>query len=52
MNGFYTCLLGNAVTTIALTQPIWVSVSVLVGLAIATMVAERHHIEKLFQGKH
>lgn len=48
MNGFYTCLLGNAVTAIAVTQPLRISVVVLIGLAVFMIVIERAHIEHLF----
>ena len=49
MNGFYTCLLGNAVTAIAVTQPLWVSVIAMVVVALITMFAERAHIERFFK---
>ena len=49
MNGFYTCLLGNAVTALALTQPLWVSVVLLVAVALVTMWVERAHVERFFR---
>ena len=49
MNGFYTCLLGNAVTTIAITHAgTWPGSVALVLIAGVVIIAERRHIERIF----
>lgn len=46
MNGFYTCLLGNVVTALALTLPLWLSCIVMTFLALVCIYAERHEVDK------
>lgn len=44
MNGFYTCLLGNVVTALALTLPLWAACAVMTCLALVCLAAERKQV--------
>lgn len=47
MNGFYTCLLGNAVTILAMTQSTSVAAIALVVAAALLILAERWHMHRM-----
>lgn len=49
MNGFYTCLMGNALTLVVSTQPLHVSVPLLLVISVVTIYAERHNVLRLMR---
>jgi hypothetical protein len=49
VNGFYTCLLGNVVTALALTLPLWLACIVMTILALVCIHMERHNLDQWFK---